>query len=96
MPLEIAQTLNPENCLDCTVCKLENILCPTDALCANIAGLGKENDTTLEDNLENQIKIAQDAHYNDLLSWQTPHNLHLDTENYFYKDNVLCSRLGTR
>jgi hypothetical protein len=75
MPHEIQETMQPHPCLECAVCNLDNILASESDLQANVTGLGEENDTILEDNLDNQIKIAQDAHYNDLITWMTPQPL---------------------
>ena len=53
MPPEILELLKQCSHIECSSCELY----------ANNTGLGEENDTIMEDNLNNQVKIAQDAHY---------------------------------
>jgi hypothetical protein len=89
MPPEILETLQLHPHLDCAMCELDDLLCPTDTLYANVASLEEENDIVIEDNLNTCVKIGQDAHYNNLITQQMTHDLHLDMENYFYKDNAL-------
>jgi hypothetical protein len=87
MPLEIYETMQPHPCLDCAVCNLDDILTIDSDLQVNVAGLGEEDDT--EDNLDNRVKIAQDAHYDTLITWMAPHSLTLGTDNYLYKNQAL-------
>jgi len=68
MPPEIQETMQPHPCLECAVCDLDNILAPKCDLQANVTGLGKENDTITEDNLDNHVKIGQDTHYDTLIT----------------------------
>ena len=68
MPHEIQETMHPHLHLECAICNLDDILTPKSDLQANVTGLGEENDTVLEDNLDNQVKIAQDAHYDTLIT----------------------------
>jgi hypothetical protein len=47
-------------------------------------------DSTLEDeNLDTKVKLYQDKHYQSLLTWKDTHGLHLDGQNYLWKDNAL-------
>jgi len=89
MPPEICETMQPHPRLDCAVCDLDNILGPESDLQVNVAGLGEEDDTVIEDNLDNRVKIAQDAHYDTLITWMAPHTLTLGTDNYLYKNQAL-------
>jgi hypothetical protein len=81
--------MQPHLCLDCAVCDLDDILTIESDLQVNVAGLGEEDDTDMEDNLDNRVKIAQDAHYDTLITWMTPHSLTLGTDNYLYKNQAL-------
>jgi RNase H-like domain found in reverse transcriptase/Integrase zinc binding domain len=104
MPPEIQESMQPHPHLDCAVCeldnilahglncavyKLDNILALESDLQVNVAGLGEENDTVIEENLDNQVRIAQDAHYDTLITWMAPHSLTLSMDNYLYKNQAL-------
>jgi hypothetical protein len=60
--------MQPHPRLDCAVCNLDDILTIESDLQANVAGLGEEDDTVIEENLDNRVKIAQDAHYDTLIT----------------------------
>ena len=68
MPPQIQETMQPHPHLDCAVCDLDDILTINSDLQVNVAGLGEEDDTVIENNLDNQVKIAQDAHYDTLIT----------------------------
>jgi hypothetical protein len=61
MPPEIQESMQPHPCLECTICELNDILAFDYDVQANVAGLGKENDTVTGDNLDNWVKLAKDA-----------------------------------
>jgi hypothetical protein len=58
MPHKIQETMQPHPHLECAVCDLDDILAIKSDTQANVAGLGEENDTIMEDNLDNWAKIA--------------------------------------
>ena len=68
MPPEICETMQPHPRLDCAICDLDDILTIESDLQVNVAGLGEEDDTVAENNLDNRVKIAQDAHYDVLIT----------------------------
>jgi hypothetical protein len=53
MPSKIYKTMQPHPCLECAICNLDDILALESDLQANVAGLEEENDTIIEDNLNN-------------------------------------------
>ena len=75
--------------MDCAVCDLDDILTIESNLQANVTGLGEEGDIVMEENLDNQVKIGQDAHYDTLITWMAPHVLTLGVDNYLYKNQAL-------
>ncbi len=84
MPPSILESLKWHPHIECSACKQE-----TGTLSLAVMGLGEENDTVIEDNLDNQVKIAQENDYTQLKEWLEPHHLCINTDNYFWKDNAL-------
>jgi hypothetical protein len=55
----------------------------------NVRGLGEPEDTILKDNLDEHMKIGQDAHFSTILPWKEKYHLTLDQDNYFYYNTAL-------
>jgi len=80
MPHDILEALEQHLCIECSLCKLET----------NVTTLWTtEIDSLTQPLLNIQVKETQEDHYTLLRNWQGPHNLTIDTNNYFWKDDAL-------
>jgi hypothetical protein len=84
MPPSILESLEQHPHIECSACTEEG-----ETLDLRVMGLGEEGDTIIEDNLDNQVKDTQEDFYALLKTWQEPHNLRIDHENFFWKDLAL-------
>ncbi len=84
MPPSILESLKQHPHIECSACEQE-----TETLSLIVMGLGEENDTIIEDNLDNCIKDSQENNYTQLKEWLEPHQLWINTNNYFWKDDAL-------
>jgi len=78
MPLSILESLEQHPHIECLAC---NPL--KEPLQLHVMGLGEEDNTVVEDSLDNHVKDTQEDNYALLKDWQEPHNLCLDPNNYY-------------